>query len=483
VVAPTTDLGLLVLGIIAVPLGGWAVTLAAISIILGFSLVRVGRMMRNLGRVTLREFGQALTVASIYDIARALAPICGATHQLRRRSERSFRRPVRVLELRSVFGTGGGPEKTILQGAAITDPDRIRVTVCYIRDRRDEVFGIDARAARLGVDYVEVYEKHSFDPGIWPELRRLVRERKIDIVHAHDYKTNVLALMLGGAEGAIPLTTVHGWTGHTWKEKGVYYPIDKRVISRFPRAIAVSEEIRQELLRCGATPERITTVLNGIDHRAFQRDLKRIEPMRRALGIAADDLVIGGVGRLEPQKRFDVLIEAFALARKTRPALRLLIVGDGGERQSLQALVARLGLGDVCQLLGHRQDITDLHHAFDAFVQSSDYEGTPNAVLEAMALETPIVATDVGGTSELIEDGVHGVVIRPSDPEALAEAIDWVFENPKAARRRAAAARMRVEGPLSFDTRMRTVIELYESLAGEATPAPAGQSVTVQPAV
>ncbi len=102
------------------------------------------------------------------------------------------------------------------------------------------------------------------------------------------------------------------------------------------------------------------------------------------------------------------------------------------------------------------------------FVQSSDYEGTPNAVLEAMALETPIIATDVGGTSELIDDGVHGVVIRPSDPEVLAEAIDWVFRNPKATQRRTLAARSRVEGELSFDARMTAVIRVYEDLIRRA---------------
>ena len=95
--------------------------------------------------------------------------------------------PIRVLELRSVRGTGGGPEKTILAGAARSDPGRFAVTVCYIRDRRDEIFALDRVAADLGVDYVEVAERHSFDRGIWKQLRALVRDRHIDIVHAHEY--------------------------------------------------------------------------------------------------------------------------------------------------------------------------------------------------------------------------------------------------------------------------------------------------------
>src|SRR5262245_16942282 len=120
--------------------------------------------------------------------------------------------PIRILELRSVRGTGGGPEKTILLGALMSDPRQYHVTVCYLRDRRDDIFGVDHRAAQAGVDYVEVTEKHSFDPGVWPQLRRLIRERAIDIIHAHDYKTNLLALLLSRVTGAAALSTVHGWT-------------------------------------------------------------------------------------------------------------------------------------------------------------------------------------------------------------------------------------------------------------------------------
>ena len=94
--------------------------------------------------------------------------------------------PIRVLELRSVRGTGGGPEKTILFGAARSDPARVSVTVCYIRDTRDDIFAIGERARALGLDYVEVLERGSFDPRIWRPLRRLVAERNIDIVRSYN---------------------------------------------------------------------------------------------------------------------------------------------------------------------------------------------------------------------------------------------------------------------------------------------------------
>jgi len=375
--------------------------------------------------------------------------------------------PVRVLEIRSVRGTGGGPEKTILLGAAQADPSRTHVTVCYIRDVRDDVFGIDARAAQMGVDYVEVRERHSFDPRVWTALRRLVRERHIDIVHAHDYKTDLLAWLLHRWDGVRVLATAHGWTGHSARERRLYYPGDKWLLARLPRVVAVSSEIRDELVRSGGVANRISVVLNGIDHRAFRRDRQLEATARSTWGVGEGETVLGAVGRLEPQKRFDLLIDVFARLHAGRPGLRLLIAGDGSKRAELERQVSRLGLGDVCRLTGHVHDVGTFHHALDLFVQSSDYEGTPNAVLEAMAFATPLVATSAGGTSELVTDGVHGIVVPPGDSAGLAAAIEIALNDPVRAQARAAAARSRVERELSFQSRMNRLQTIYEQLMAD----------------
>lgn len=377
-------------------------------------------------------------------------------------------RPVRVLELRSVRGTGGGPEKTILMGAAMADPGRAQVTVCYLRDERDSVFGMDQRAASAGVDYVEIPERHSFDPTVWPQLRRLVRDRRIDLVHAHDYKTDILALLLAKSLGVAALSTVHGWTGHSARERLCYYPADKKVLARFSRLIAVSSEIGRELTRYGADPARITTVLNGIDPRQFQRDESKVQDARAALNLTPDQVAIGAVGRLEPQKRFDLLLEAFAVVHARRPNTRLFIVGDGSQRDPLDAQIRALGLTESCTLVGHTNDVRPSYHAFDLFVQASDYEGTPNAVLEAMALETPIVATAAGGTAELVHDGVHGRIVPVGRVDRLIHAMQDALADRGGARKMADRARLRVEGELSFEARVRRVEGIYAEMMGHA---------------
>ena len=378
------------------------------------------------------------------------------------------RRPIRVLEMRSVRGTGGGPEKTILMGAAMADPARAHVTVCYLRDQRDDVFTIDQRAAHANVDYVEIPERHSFDVGVWSKLKQLIVDRRIDILHAHEYKTDLLAWLLARSTGTLALATVHGWTGNSPRERFCYYPADKRVLSRFSRLIAVSSDIAGELVRHGADPTRVTTILNAIDPNHFRRDASRIAGERAALGIADTDIVLGSVGRLARQKRFDLLLDAFAALRAEQPRLRLLIVGDGGLKAALEQQRDALGLGDRVIFTGHMTDVIPVHHAMDLFVQSSDYEGTPNSVLEAMAMETPLVATEAGGTAELAYDGVHGRIVPIGHVGALISSIKAALASPEETRQMAAKARQRVETELSFASRCRRLEDIYEDMAGHA---------------
>jgi len=265
--------------------------------------------------------------------------------------------PIRVLELRCADGEGGGPEKTIILGAAKADPTRLDVTVCYLRNHDDRDDTIRTRALDVGIDFIEVKQRHPLDPRAWREIGRITRDRRIQIVHAHDYKTDLIAWAMGRGGGVVPITTAHGWTGHSWRERCVYYPADKWLIVRFPRVIAVSSQIRQELIEAGARPERIQTILNGIDPTFFRRDPRRVARERERLGLRPQELAIGAVGRLEPQKRFDLLIEAFARLRGGHPELRLLIAGEGSSHAALHAEIERRDLGRSCRLLGHCSDI------------------------------------------------------------------------------------------------------------------------------
>jgi glycosyltransferase involved in cell wall biosynthesis len=205
-------------------------------------------------------------------------------------------------------------------------------------------------------------------------------------------------------------------------------------------------------------------ISNGIDHRAFKRSPDAGQQVRQGLGLAPDAPLIGAVGRLEDEKRFDLLIDAIQNLRRKYTRATLVIVGEGSLRPMLEQKIAGLELGQAVRHVGHRPDIGALHSAFDVFVQSSEREGTPNCVLEAMALETPIVATAAGGTGELVTDGVDGLLVPIHDVPALEAALDKALTDRAAAATRVAAARRKVETDLSFDRRMRRVEEVYVNL-------------------
>jgi glycosyltransferase involved in cell wall biosynthesis len=379
-------------------------------------------------------------------------------------------RPIHILEFGQADGAGGGPEKTILNGAALADPRRFQTTICYIRRADDQNTYLKERAEDLRLDYHEIRQANPlFDPNLLPALRRLVRDRGIDLVHSHGYKPDLLALQLARKEGVAILSTVHGWTGHLRRERWVYYPANKWLLKSFPLVLTVSAQIRKELIWWGAAPDRVRVLLNGIDPAIFRKDPRRVAEARSRFGIEPGELVIGAAGRLEPQKRFDLLLRAFATLRLAHPALRLLIAGEGSRREALAGEIERLRLRDSVRLLGHCGSMVDFFHAIDRFVQSSDYEGTSNAVLEAMALEVPIVATDVGGTAELVAHEVHGMIIPPGDPDHLAAAIDRTLKEPALTAQWATQARHRVESELSFAMRCRKLETIYEGLLASRT--------------
>lgn len=381
-------------------------------------------------------------------------------------SNSNYDRPIRVLTLRGSDGAGGGAEKIILRNATSVDPQEIQTRVCFIRNQRDAAFDLDQRARKLDIDYCEVIQTKRLDRNLLPALQRVLNDFAPDIVHAHDYKSTFYASRLSKNNSVKPISTLHGWTGHHWREKFIYYPGERLVLRKFPLCLAVSSDIRNTLIRWGVPANRVQVILNGIDPSRYRPDPQAARESRKTLGLTVDDIAIGAVGRLERQKRFDVLIQAFAeLKREVRNA-RLFIAGEGSLQQALQNQIDRLGLRNSCHLLGHRSDMLDLYQGFDLLAQSSDYEGTPTVVVEAMSLRIPVVATDAGGTAELITHQEHGLIVPPRQPSILATAIRQTIENKSETDKRVEQAHRRARMELTFEERTRQLTQAYKKLVG-----------------
>jgi glycosyltransferase involved in cell wall biosynthesis len=391
-----------------------------------------------------------------------------------------------VLELRSTAGQGGGPERALLLAAAAArdaarraaaerDGAAVIETLAFLRRRGEDELQFHRRALELGADSHVVEEGGAIDLRTLGRLRRLTRERSIDIVHAHDYKADFYGTLLARLEGTTPVATVHGWPVRTRRERFVYYPADRRLLRSFPLVFAVADDLRDRLLAAGAESSRVVTLPNAVDVEVFRPDAARRARVRAEWGVAEREPVIGTLGRLDSEKRPDLLVEAFAAVAERWPRARLVIAGGRSRGTPIESMVERLGLRDRCLLLGHRADAEDVLRGFDVFVQASDSEGSPYSLLEAMATATPVVATAVGDVPGLLQSEIEGLLVSPGDAVALAGAIEASLRSPDAAARRADAARARVIAERSLRVREERLAEGYravlESRPRFATPA------------
>ncbi len=280
-----------------------------------------------------------------------------------------------------------------------------------------------------------------------PAHRAYLRERRLhrdtimrwgaEVVHTHGYRADLLAGSAAQSLGRAQVTTVHGFTGGDWKNR-LYERLQLRAFRHFDAVIAVAGPVRDRLVASGLAASPITVLPNAWASTAPPLDRAAA---RAALGLAADAIVVGWVGRLSPEKGADVLLEA--IARMGRLDLTVSFIGDGAARTTLVDQASRLGLSDRVRWHGLVPEAARLYPAFDCFVLSSRTEGTPIALFEAMAAGVPVVATRVGGVPDVVSEA-EAMLVPSEQPAALAEAIAGVLGAPTDAARRSAQARLRL---------------------------------------
>ncbi len=370
-----------------------------------------------------------------------------------------------VLHVRVVTGAGGGPDKTILESPRFLAPAGFAALCVFLRHPRDPGFAeVERRAGERGAPLLAVDDRGALDLGVPRRLAAICDERRPAIWHGHDYKSNVLGLLLARRRPMRLVTTVHGWVRRTWKTP-LYYALDRRALRRYEAVVCVSEDLERECLRLGVARERCRLVRNGVDTATFERREPR-EAVRRRLGVPPTRTVVGAAGRLSAEKGFDLLLDAVAGLIERGHDIEVRIAGDGDGLARLRERAARPPLAGRAAILGYRSDIIGFYHDLDVFVVSSLREGLPNALLEALALEVPAVATRVAGVPALVEDGVNGLLVEPGSAATLAAAIERLARDPALARRLGAAGRATVEASFGFDTRMASMISIYRRLLG-----------------
>jgi sugar transferase (PEP-CTERM/EpsH1 system associated) len=354
----------------------------------------------------------------------------------------------------------GGQERVIVDLAARQRRQGMTVHAVTLSPLQAGMLDGELRARAVAV--WQVAKRPGFDPGLAARLQVLFRRLGLSLVHTHNPMPLVYAAAAGKLAGARVVHTMHGE-----QRDGLRRQLLRRLGTCFvDRFVAVSQATADMARRRHECPaSKLRVIRNGSDLSRFGRDERARTEVRAGLGIAADAVVIGTIGRLVPEKHQTLLLEA--CAPLLSPRVQLLVVGEGPARPELEARVRALPCPGAVHLTGRRSDVPALLAAMDVFALSSRSEGLPMVVIEAMASELPVVATAVGGIAEVVRDRESGLLVAPGDAPALRAALAALVEAPGLARRLAAAARREVHRAFDAERMSREYLSLYRDVLGE----------------
>jgi glycosyltransferase involved in cell wall biosynthesis len=354
-----------------------------------------------------------------------------------------------------------GPAKNLLEfcaaGRQISGAGRIDVTLVTFRRPGEPATDDFLEAARSRGIPCEIVMQRKAYSRVTGQLRELVDRLKPDLVQTHSVKSNFW-LAVSGLPRRVPWVAYHhGYTKPT-KTQEFYNRLDRLSLRKARALITVTPAFVLELEAAGVPAERISIVPNSIrTDWALNVDAEKLSSLRSQMAAPSTKIVLA-VGRLSREKAHADLIEALALLKDV--AVHLVLVGEGPEYDSLTCLAANRRV--PLTMAGQISDVAPYFALADVFVLPSHSEGSPNVLLEAMAAALPIVATDVGGIPDAVTAGEDALLVPPSRPETLAEAIRTLLTDHELAARIAASARNRVATQFSPEARVRRIAEIYQ---------------------
>ena len=374
---------------------------------------------------------------------------------------------INVMQCRSTYTTGGGPDKTALLIAEKADPEKFRIILMYMRGADDKEFQIGHWARERGLTIHEVLEHGKLSVANLKEIHQLIRQYQIDILHTRDYKTAIVGYLLSFFNPKLKLL----FTSHLWQDLDslkmkLYTWLNLFALRKYHKVIAVSEDLRDFMIQRGVAPEKITVLHNAIDVDAWKHDAIT-STIHEELQIPSGSHVVGVVGRLRYEKDLPTTLRVAEKVVQTVPETYFIIVGDGPDRQELEHQVQQMGLAEKIRFLGFRKDTMNIYAGLDVFASTARIEGTPNTALEAMAMEVPVVYTKVGGVGEIIQDGYNGLLYDIGDSEGIARGIISILTDREKAARLRENGRRSVCEQFSFAKRLKAIETIYEELVNQ----------------
>jgi glycosyltransferase involved in cell wall biosynthesis len=374
--------------------------------------------------------------------------------------------PLRLLAVVEAYSITG-PAKNLLEFAQRATRQNVFTTiVTFTRSGSDNQFTQSVHDAGIALETIA--ERGPFDPEILRSLRALALRIRPDVIQTHAVKSHFLARSAGLAGNAPWVAFHHGYTWPTLKARA-YNQLDRWSLRSANKVLTVSAPFRDQLTAIGVRRERIGIVHNAIpaEWGASACAPAASAALRARTGIAPDRKVVLIVGRLSREKDHLTLLEAVNRLRATIVP-HLVIVGDGPERPRIEERIRQLGLGEYVTLTGHQSSAEPWYGIADVAVLSSLTEGSPNALLEAMATHVPVVATAVGGVPEIVTHEESALLIQPGDPESISAAIARLLTEPELAARLTKRCHELILERHEPEARTRQLVSIYRSLAKQS---------------
>jgi glycosyltransferase involved in cell wall biosynthesis len=307
------------------------------------------------------------------------------------------------------------------------------------------------------------------------ELLALLRRVHANAICCHGYKANLLGLISARRMG-IPIVSVsHGWTAESLRVR-LFEALDRRLLRRMDKVVCVSEGQAKKVHRAGVPDTKVQVIHDAVRSNRFAGAAPEYRQRLEAMFPQRPDVIVGAAGRLSPEKGFGVFVDSAAEVLQgqgslpSAPGSRLpttvgfILFGDGPLRSALEAQIEARGLTGRFHLAGFRSDLDNFYPHLDLLVLPSYTEGLPNVVLEAYAASVPVVATAVGGTPEVVRDGINGFLVEPGNPGALSARIADLLTDPERRRAMAERGRQIVVQEFSFARQGIEYRHLFEDL-------------------
>jgi len=358
-----------------------------------------------------------------------------------------------------------GPARQLFQLIKLIDRSRFTASIASTLSAGKSEFVCEIE--NLGIPFEKLPQSSIVDPAPIKTVSSLIHNKHFDIIQSHGYKSAFIAFFARYFVKVPWVAFLHGHTTENLKVK-LYHALEFKLVKHADRIITVSQEMRDRLVSRGLPAEKTVVIRNSLSPEQFASSVTG-EDLRERFGVSPDEKLIGVIGRFSSEKGVDIFLKAFKMLIQSELPVKAILVGEGSMENELRDFCLTQQINDRVIFAGYQQNIAEFYPILDLMVLPSRSEGLPNVALEALHFGVPVVATDVGGTSEVIIDGETGLLVPSEAVELMRVAIYKLFTDIEMRSHVIEQGKQHLLTNFSPQSRVQKIESIYSELAQKRT--------------